>query len=243
MRRSTIPACRAAVAVLGASLLFAASLSAMAQAPTPASTTPVPRQDNWWTKRHKASVERAKKGDVDLLFLGDSITQGWNDNETWKEYYEPRKAANFGFSGDRTQHVLWRIENGEIDGIKPRGIVLMIGTNNAGADSAEDIAAGITRIVSTLREKLPDSNILLLGVFPRGEEPNPVREKLDAVNAQIAKLDDGGKVHYLDIGPSFLEDDGTISKDVMPDFLHLSAEGYKRWAKAIEPAVKHLLGE
>lgn len=243
MRRLTIPARRAAVVVLGASLLFASSVSAMAQAPAPASTTPVPRQDNWWTKRHKASVERAKKGDVDLLFLGDSITQGWNDNETWKEHYEPRKAANFGFSGDRTQHVLWRLENGEIDGIKPRGIVLMIGTNNAGSDSAEDIAAGITQIVSTLREKLPESNILLLGVFPRGEEPNPVREKLDAVNTQIAKLDDGGKVHYLDIGSSFLEDDGTISKDVMPDFLHLSAEGYKRWAKAIEPAVKHLLGE
>lgn len=241
MRRLTNPARRAAVALLGASLLLASSASTMAQAPE--STVPVPREDDWWTKRHKESVERAKKGDVELLFLGDSITQGWNDNETWKEHYEPRKAANFGFSGDRTQHVLWRLENGEIDGIKPRGIVLMIGTNNAGADSAEDIAEGITRIVSTLRERLPDSNILLLGVFPRGEEPNPIREKLDDVNARIAKLDDGGKVHYLDIGPSFLEDDGTISKDVMPDFLHLSAEGYKRWAKAIEPAVKHLLDE
>jgi len=241
MLRFTIPARRAAVALLGASLLFASSASAMAQAP--ASTTPVPREDDWWTKRHEASVERAKKGDVDLLFLGDSITQGWNDNETWREHYEPRKAANFGFSGDRTQHVLWRLQNGEIDGINPRGIVLMIGTNNAGADSAADIAAGITQIVSLLRERLPESNILLLAVFPRGEQPNPTREKLDAVNAQIAKLDDGGKVHYLDIGSSFLEDDGTISKEVMPDFLHLSAEGYKRWAKAIEPAVQHLLGE
>lgn len=241
MRRLTIPARRAAAALLGVSLLIASSASATAQAP--ATTTPVPREDDWWTQRHEASVERAKQGDVDLLFLGDSITQGWNDNETWKKHYGSRKAANFGFSGDRTQHVLWRLENGEIDGINPRGIVLMIGTNNAGSDSADDIAEGIKSIVSLLRERLPDSNILLLAVFPRGEEPNPTREKLDAVNAQIAKLDDGGKVHYLDIGSSFLEDDGTISKEIMPDFLHLSDEGYKRWAKAIEPAVKHLLGE
>jgi len=241
MRRLTIPARRAAVALLGASLLFAASSSALAQAPP--TTTPVPRKDDWWTKRHEASLERAKKGDVDLLFVGDSITQGWGENETWKKHYAPRKAANIGFSGDRTQHVLWRLENGEIDGINPRGIVLMIGTNNAGSDSAEDIAEGITQIVSLLRERLPDSNILLLAVFPRGEQPNPTREKLDAVNAKVAKLDDGGKVHYLDIGSSFLEDDGSISKEIMPDFLHLSPEGYKRWAKAIEPAVKHMLGE
>lgn len=241
MRQPTIPARRVVLALSGAFLLSAMATSALAQAP--ASTTPVPREDDWWTKRHAASVERAKQGDVDLLFLGDSITQGWNDNETWKEHYGSRKAANFGFSGDRTQHVLWRLENGEIDGINPRGIVLMIGTNNAGSDSADDIAQGITKIVELLRERLPEANILLLAVFPRGETPNPTREKLDAVNAQIAKLDDGGKVHYLDIGPSFLEDDGTISKEIMPDFLHLSAEGYKRWAKAIEPAVKHLLGE
>lgn len=238
MRPPTIPARRVVLALSGA---FLAASSALAQAPP--STAPVPREDDWWTQRHAASVERAKQGDVDLLFLGDSITQGWNDNETWKTHYGARKAANFGFSGDRTQHVLWRLENGEIDGIKPRGIVLMIGTNNAGADSADDIAQGITAIVSLLREKLPESNILLLGVFPRGETPNPDREKLDAVNARVARLDDGGKVHFLDIGPSFLEADGTIRKEVMPDFLHLSDEGYKRWANAIEPAVKHLLGE
>lgn len=240
MRPATLTARRVVVALCGTFLLSAAS-SALAQSPR--STAPVPRNDDWWTQRHAASVERAKQGDVDLLFLGDSITQGWGDNETWKKHYGNRKAANFGFSGDQTQHVLWRLENGEIDGIKPRGIVLMIGTNNAGGDSAEDIVKGITRIIEVLRERLPDSNILLLAVFPRGEAPNPTREKLDAVNAQIAKLDDGGKVHYLDIASSFLEADGTIRPEIMPDFLHLSAEGYKRWAEAIEPAVKHLLGE
>ena len=177
------------------------------------------------------------------MFLGDSITQGWNNNATWKKHYEPRRTANFGISGDGTQHVLWRIQNGELEGIKPRAVVMMIGTNNVGGSSADDIAAGIKGIVAELRKRLPETKILLLGVFPRSEKPDEARAKLKNVNEQISKLDDGDKVHYLDIGSSFLEEDGTISKKIMPDFLHLSAEGYERWAAAIEPSVKKLLGE
>lgn len=216
--------------------------SATARAQGPATVTPEHR-DGAWMKLHHEFLERTKKGDVDLLFLGDSITQGWHDNKTWQRHYGPRKAANYGIGGDRTQHVLWRIQNGEIDGISPKLIVLMIGTNNAGDDSAEEIAAGIKAIVKTLREKSPESKILLLGVFPRGEKPNPLREKLDRVNDMISSLDDQSYVTYLDIGKAFLDPDGTLPKPIMPDFLHLSDKGYQIWADAVEPTVWQLLDE
>ena len=217
------------------------------KAPPEKATEPAPRPGNW-VKTHERYVERAKQGGIDLLFLGDSITAGWGDSdrkgngqEVWKSLYEPRKPANFGIGGDRTQHVLWRIENGEMDGIKPRVAVLMIGTNNASANSAAEIADGVTAIVRRLREKLPDTKILLLGVFPRGEKPNPAREKLSEVNEKVASLSDGKMVTYLDIGKNFLSDDGTISREIMPDFLHLSPKGYQIWADAIEPTLAKML--
>ena len=151
-------------------------------------------------KLHESFLERAKEGNIDLLFLGDSITQGWANNDVWKRFYAPRNAANFGIGGDRTQHVLWRLEHGEVDGIHPKVVVLMIGTNNSGSNTAEEIANGVTAIVKSIREKLPETKILLLGVFPRAEKPGSIRDKLAAVNAQIAKLDDGKTVKYLDIG-------------------------------------------
>ena len=122
---------------------------------------------------HEKFLSQAKKGDIDLLFLGDSITQGWNNNEVWRRHFGPRKAANFGIGGDRTEHVLWRIQNGELEGIAPKVTVLMIGTNNSGANTPEEIAQGITAIVDELRKRLPNTKILLLGVFPRGESPRP----------------------------------------------------------------------
>ncbi len=201
---------------------------------------------------HARFLEQAKKGNIDLLFLGDSITQGWLGRngqgegpiEVWDRYYVPRNAADFGIGGDRTQHVLWRLDNGEVDGIKPKVVVLMIGTNNVGSNSAAEIADGVKAIVAKLREKLPESKILLLGVFPRGEKPaGPAREKLAAVNESISKLDDGKMIKYLDIGKSFLHDDGTITRDVMPDFLHLTRKGYRIWADAMEPTLWSILDE
>jgi lysophospholipase L1-like esterase len=236
---------------LGALALAAAGARAQdtataTKAKETATTKPVPRDESWM-KRHESYLERARKGDVDLLFLGDSITQGWSSAKgVWDRYYGPRKAANFGIGGDRTQHVLWRIENGELDGISPKVVVLMIGTNNSRDDPADAIAEGVEAIVKDLREKLPRAKVLLLGVFPRGEKPdsNPAREKLAAVNERIKKLDDGGKtVKYLDIGGRFLNEDGTISKEIMPDFLHLSGKGYRIWADAMEPTLWSLLDE
>ena len=206
---------------------------------------PVPR--GWWLQRHLQVNERVKKGDVDLLFIGDSITQGWETGgkEVWERYYGQRKTVNLGFSGDRTQHVLWRLDHGNIDGISPKAAVVMIGTNNSNADdnTAEEIADGIIAIVTKLRQRLPNTKILLLAVFPRGEGPSPQREKNAQASRLAAKIADGKMIHYLDIGPLFLDQNRILSKEIMPDLLHLSEDGYKIWAQAIENQLAEMLGD
>lgn len=209
---------------------------------------PVSRMEEpWWKARFAAANETVKKGGADLLFIGDSITQGWEGEgaEVWKKYYEHRKAVNLGFSGDRTQHVLWRLANGNINGIQPKAAVIMIGTNNSNGEDhkAKEIADGVVEIVNLLQRALPKTKILLLGIFPRGEKPNTQRTKLAQVNLILQLLDDGKGVFYLDIGSKFTDKDGMISKEIMPDFLHLSKKGYDIWAEAIESKVKELLGE
>lgn len=196
---------------------------------------------------HEKFVDIAKEGKAQLVFLGDSITAGWagNGKEVWPKAFGQYEPANFGIGGDRTQHVLWRIQNGELDGIKPKACVLMIGTNNSGQDSAEGIAKGVTLIVETIRAKQPQAKILLLAVFPRGSKPdgqlNAQNDKLKQVNAIIAKLDDGKSIFYLDIGGKFPVTDGKLDKTVMPDFLHLSSAGYQIWADAIGPKLAELM--
>lgn len=220
---------------------------------------PVSRENEaWWKDRHESFNVRAKEGaasgDIDLIFLGDSITQGWETEgkAVWSRYYGSRNAFNIGISGDRTQHVLWRLDHGNVDGLAkpargnaPKLVVMMIGTNNSnGADNtAEEIAEGQKAIVAKLREKLPETKILMLAIFPRGEKPNPQREKNAKASELASKAADGKMVHYLDIGPKFLEKDGTLPKDVMPDALHLSPKGYQIWAESIEAKVKELMGE
>jgi beta-glucosidase len=202
---------------------------------------------SWWTLRHWAVNERVRQGNVDLIFIGDSITHSWENNgrEVWEKYYGHRNAVNMGFSGDRTQHVLWRLDNGNIDGISPKAAVIMIGTNNSNGDdnTAEEIAAGMIAVCKKLRAKLPRTKLLLLAVFPRSEEPCPQREKIAKANRIASKIADGRMIHYLDIGERFLESDRSISREIMPDFLHLTGKGYEIWAKAIEPTVAKLMGE
>lgn len=217
---------------------------------------PVPRDPNW-VKRHEGFVDIAKKGGVDVLFLGDSITDFWRNEDpnrggkkVWDAQFASLRAANFGISGDRTQHVLWRLENGELDGISPQVIVLMIGTNNTGLErdnvtprnTVPEVIDGVTAIVQKLRTKLPQAKILLLAIFPRGASPDhPQRKQVDAVNAALAKLGDGKSVRYLDIGPKFLAADGTLPKDIMPDYLHPGEKGYEIWAAAIKEPLAALL--
>jgi beta-glucosidase len=253
-----------AIAISGFGLLVRPKLipaqdSATAQAPAQNSaTTPAPRQQGNWMQRHERINERAKQGDVDLLYIGDSITDIWQQpaprggKEVWEKYYGNRKAMNAGIGGDRTQHVLWRLENGNIDGIHPKLAVVMIGTNNSnGTDNtAEEIADGIKAIVAKLREKLPETKILLLAIFPRGDMSDAKKEATTAQREKNAKASelasrvaDNKMVFYLDIGSQFLDVDGNIPKDIMPDYLHPNAKGYAIWAEAIEPKVAELMGE
>ncbi|MEO7859645.1 MAG: GDSL-type esterase/lipase family protein [Nitrospirales bacterium] len=203
--------------------------------------------DSWQLRRHAEFNKIARRGDIDLVFLGDSITQKWEDagREVWDKYYSTRKAANFGMNGDKTQHVLWRIEHGNFEGIHPKAIIILIGDNNAIAgESAQEIADGVMAVVKKLRDKVPESKILLLAIFPSGERPEyPPRGRAVAANAIFRNIADGRMILYLDIGDLFKEPDGTISKVIMPDFNHLSPSGYGLWAEAIEPVVKDLMGE
>ncbi len=201
--------------------------------------------ETWWRERFETANARISDGDVELIFLGDSITQGWEaeGQAVWDEFYGQRKALNLGFSGDRTQHVLWRLERHGLETLAqpgrtaPKLVVLMIGTNNSnGADNtAEEIADGIRAVVESLRSRLPTTKVLLLAIFPRGARPDEQREKNARASALAARIADGEQVHFLDIGPEFLSDDGTLPTDVMPDLLHLSPEGYRIWAASIEP--------
>lgn len=212
--------------------------------------SPAPKTGGW-LKRHEGFVEEAKKGGFEVLFQGDSITDGWRNGaakKIWDATFAPMKAANFGISGDRTQHVLWRLQNGEFEGITlPKVVVLMIGTNNIGQkDNPEPPAsaiAGVHAILKTIHQKSEMTKVLLVGVFPRSEKPDqPLRAGVKEINAGIAKFDDGGKtVKFLDIGEKFLQPDGTLTQEIMPDFLHLSEKGYQIWAGAIQEPLAALL--
>lgn len=209
-------------------------------------------------KRHESFNAISKKGEAQLVFLGDSITHGWEGKgkEVWAKYWEPLKAANFGIGGDRTEHVLWRLENGNFDGLKPKLIVVMIGTNNTGhvgrpmkeigdavyQCTAKQTADGVAAIVAKLKEKCPAAKILLLAIFPRGETPaDKMRQQNEETNAIIKTLADGKTVFFLDVNAKFLTPDGTLSRDIMPDLLHPNAKGYEIWAEAIAPKVKELM--
>lgn len=212
----------------------------------PATVTPVSRPGKFWEDRQAQINARAKEGDVDLIFIGDSITQGWlrNGKDVWQKFYGKRKAMNAGIGGDRTQHVLYRLEHGNLDNIQPKLAVIMIGTNNSGTDKPDDIAAGVKAIVETIRQKKPETKILLLAIFPRGADDSDPKRKVNIeTNRIINNLEDGENIFYLDISDEFLHDDGTLTKDIMPDLLHLSPKGYEIWANAIEDRVADLLGE
>ena len=218
-----------------------------ASVPTvPEARTETTGKFSWWPARHAAKLAETKAGGGELIFLGDSITQGWETagKAVWEKHYAGRKAANYGFGGDSTQHVLWRVRNGEFDGLSPKAIVLLIGTNNArhGDFTPEQIAAGIRAILVALAEKCPRSKVLLLGILPRGPDAaDPMRRKCEAVNALLPALAAGQRVHFLNVNTKLLAADGTLPKELAPDLLHLSEKGYSLWADAMEPKLVELL--
>jgi lysophospholipase L1-like esterase len=273
----------------GCMLALGLSLPTLA-AEDKAADNPAARKLNRDIPRHKQFLKRIEqsKGAGDVIFLGDSITHGWEGQKAWQEYFGSFKPVNLGISGDQTGHVLWRITEGhELDHLKPKAAVIMIGTNNIGGHSAQQIAGGIKAIVEELKRQKPDIKVLVLGVFPRGsffdaersleqitESIKPINEELKKekpdikrlnalvralerkrgtipaaklnkkvaqINASIANLDDGKTVFYKDIGKEFLDPNGGLSGEIMPDYLHLSAKGYDIWGKAIKGDLEKLV--
>ncbi len=248
------------IVLVAVSLSFAGTLTAQTNAPaaTNAAAVAPPRVNPAITpakhegKRTDLVMQRAKEapGKYDIAFIGDSITEGWEKSGTnvWRKFYGKRKCIDLGVGGDRTEHVLWRFENGQLDGLKPKAAVLMIGTNNSNKNkdgteqySEAEILEGVQAIVQQIRTRLPDTKLILLGIFPRGATFSTQRGKLLQINQALAKLDDGKMIHYIDFGSRLIEADGSISKDIMPDRLHLSEKGYTIWAESIEPKLKKLL--
>lgn len=238
---------RGACAVLVAALSPVLHLHAEDRTPAPARTadsavTPVDRNPG----RHEELMKRKQEGPVDLLFLGDSITDFWPSRgpDTWAKF-APYHPADFGVSGERTEDVLWRLTHGELDGIHPKVVVLMLGTNNVGQHPDEQpawVVGGLRKVVGVIREKLPDAKLLLLGIFPRGEKDSSDRKRNDAVNVELAKFaGNGGQTRYLDIGHVFLDANGEVLKDAMPDGLHPNARGYALWYEAMQPTLDEMM--
>lgn len=218
------------------------AMQALALAPA---DQPLQSSDTWAAGRHATALARVAQGNVDLIFVGDSITQYWENNATiWNQFYGTRNAVNLGCAGDETCNVIWRLDNGEISGISPKLAIVMIGTNNSawGYTTAET-AAGITAIINRLRTGLPQTKILLLAIFPRGtSSADTIRARNEAVNAVISGYADNNKIYYMNINNVFLNGDGTlVSGAFNADNLHPAASGYTLWANAIESKVSQLM--
>ncbi len=235
---------KSSLSVLLASIVFFVSAGPTLHGSSP--VEPVAREG----RAHERFLQlnervREHAGDIDLVFVSDSITEGWEraGREVWEEYYGERKALNLGIGGDRTQHVLWRLENGNADGISPGVTVVMIGTNNSGLDrnTTAEMLEGVTAVVDRIGEVWPETKILLLGIFPRSRHFDEQRGKICQVNQVLRLRDDGERVFFLEVGYRFLAPDGSIPEAVMPDALHLSADGYRIWAEAMEDTLARLL--
>jgi lysophospholipase L1-like esterase len=244
-----------AVAADGAAVSNVATWSAPpAGQRTPSTLVPLTQNRDWrvydWTTRHREASALMRTRRPDIVMLGDSITHFWGGEpvggrrtgvEEWDRFFAGRSVVNLGYGWDRTENALWRLEHGEFEGVTPKVVVLMIGTNNVTLNSPDEIAAGIEAICASIHERSPATKILLLAIFPRGQKPDPTRAKVDEVNRRIAKLDDRDYVTFLDIGAKFLEPDGTILPEVMYDFLHPTAKGYAIWSAAMAPTLERLL--
>jgi lysophospholipase L1-like esterase len=208
---------------------------------------------SWWLPRHLAKLEANKKLKAEgkrseVIFIGDSITEGWEKSgqNVWASNYAKYNAAALGFGGDRTENVLWRLQHGEVDGTSPKVVVLMFGTNNTGHrhEAPKYTAAGIKRNIDELRARLPDAKILLLGIFPRDEKPTDfLRQINEGVNGIISGFADNKHVYYLNINQAFLDKNGVLSRDIMPDLLHPNEKGYAIWAEAMAPQLNKMLQE
>ncbi|MBF0441032.1 MAG: hypothetical protein HQK54_03940 [Oligoflexales bacterium] len=202
------------------------------------------REELWAKKLEKKINGEAKEKEVELLFLGDSITRGWIYSPSWKEYYGTRHPLNAGISADRVEHVLFRAQNGLFEHIKPKLVVLLIGINNMGLNKDIEIAGGIRQIIDEIRERTPGTKVLVMGIFPSGERPGTkIRKKIASVNSLINGFRDDRNIFYMDIGDKLTTSKGYISKAIMHDYLHLTNAGYKIYAEAVESKIQDILEE
>lgn len=241
-------------------VLFASVAAASAQL-TPPADKAVPRSDQNSMKAHEQLVEKARKGGIDLYFLGDSITRRWGTSdaqysafyENWKRNFFGWNAGNFGWGGDTTQNILWRITNGELDGVNPKVIVLMAGTNNVGSKSpkdaadaeskASDVANGIKAIIDVCRKQAPKATIIVVGIFPRNDNM-AVMPVINSINAKIARFANGKKVRFLNVNAKMADkNDKLLPGIAVPDGLHLDVGGYQVWADGLKPLLRKLLGK
>jgi lysophospholipase L1-like esterase len=216
---------------------------------------PVQRTDANSKLAHQQMVENLKKGRIDLYFVGDSITRRWRATDypkflaNWDENFKGWNAANYGWGADSIQHILWRMQNGELEGVHPKVIVLLAGTNNVGnAPASEakiaDITKGIKALLDTLRDKAPKATIILMGILPRndGGKPTAVMASINKINENIAQFADGKTIRYLNINEKLADKDGKLLDGMTADRLHLSVKGYQVWADALKPLLMELLG-
>ena len=243
---------------LGLFLLMTFNPDGFVQTPAPPADQPVARADANSQLAHRQLLEKRTKGRIDLYFLGDSITRRWGASdeqyraflENWRQNFYGWNAADFGWGGDTTQNVLWRLQNGELDGVNPKVIVLMIGTNNVGRKSPEgpadtraaDTARGIKAVLDLCRRKAPKATIILMGITPRNDNV-AVMPVIDDINRRIAKLADGKRIRYVNINDRLADGHDRLYEGMtMKDGLHLDVKGYQVWADAIKPILKKLLG-
>ncbi len=223
--------------------------------PLSAADHAVPRTDANSKLAHEQMLENLKKGRIDVYFAGDSITRRWRATDypqflaNWNENFFGWNAANFGWGGDTVQNILWRLQHGELDGVHPKVIVLLAGTNNVGNTAASDvkisdIARGIQALLDTMREKAPQATIIVMGILPRNDGANPtaVIPSINKINESIAKFADGKTIRYLNINDKLADDDGKLFDGMTGDRLHLSLKGYQVWADALKPLFAELLG-
>lgn len=202
-------------------------------------TKPVPGGVRWFGRDHQKRMDLTKAGGFELVMLGDSVTDGWwQHGALWNKYFGKYKPANFGIGGDRTENVLWRLNAGELVGTNPKVVVVMLGTNNAGFNTPGEIAVGIGTVLKKLRTILPETKIVLLGIFPRKDAEN--RAKTEAANKLFEKMHDGTYVHYYDISSAFTDKDGKIKDGLLADDVHLTGAGYAAWGEAMTPILKKL---
>jgi len=238
-----------------AAVIAGAVIAAALQAAAAAADQPVPRTDENSRLAHTQLLEKARSGRIDVYFAGDSITRRWGATDYpellahWRQTFFGWNAANFGWGGDTTHNILWRLENGELDGVNPKVIVLQAGTNNlarvTAADDrtavAGDVARGILAILNVVRAKAPSATIIVTGLFPRGDrvELNPI---IADINRRVAAFADGRSIRFLDISDRLADASGTPAADVMRDGLHPTLKGYQVWADGLAPLLAELLG-